>query len=135
MDRIIFEFTEDERIDPTHTLKILSEYRDIGFKTAIDDFGAGYAGLTLLSKFQPDIVKIDMALVRDIDTDRTKQAIVRHTLALMRDLGIEVIAEGVETADELAVLRDMGVELIQGYFFAAPKFEAFATPQTGRAAA
>lgn len=127
-DRIIFEFTEDQRIDTAHLLNILSNYRELGFKTAIDDFGAGYAGLTLLSKFRPDIAKIDMELVRGIDTDGTKQAIVRHLVALLRELEVEVICEGVETAEELEVLRETGVDLIQGYLLAAPKFEAFAQP-------
>ncbi|WP_349236248.1 EAL domain-containing protein [Devosia sp. Root105] len=63
-DRIIFEFTESERVDPDHLLGILKSYRDMGFQTAIDDFGAGHAGLNLLAKFQPDIVKLDMDLVR-----------------------------------------------------------------------
>jgi EAL domain-containing protein (putative c-di-GMP-specific phosphodiesterase class I) len=72
LDRIIFEFTEDEHLDATHVLNILNTYRKIGFKTAIDDFGAGHAGIGLLTKFQPDIVKLDMDLVRGIDTDRVK---------------------------------------------------------------
>lgn len=129
LDRIIFEFTEDQRIDTAHVLHILNSYREIGFKTAIDDFGAGYAGLTLLSKFRPDIVKIDMELIRGIDTNRTKQMILRHLVDLLRDLEIEIICEGIETPEELEVVRDMGVDLIQGYLLAAPRFEEFVRPE------
>ena len=123
VNRIIFEFTEDETLDANHILNILRSYRAMGFKTAIDDFGAGYAGLGLLSKFQPDIVKLDMALIRDIDTDRVKRTIVRNTLNMLRDLGIEPICEGVETLGEHDVLRDLGVSLMQGYLLARPAVE------------
>ena len=128
LDHIIFEFTEAERLDTDHLLNILRTYKAIGFKTAIDDFGAGHAGLQLLSKFQPDIVKIDMDLVRGIDADRVKCSILRHTLRLLEELGITPLCEGVETADELAALRDLGVRLIQGYLIAKPAFESLGTP-------
>ena len=120
VDRIIFEFTEDETLDTNHILNILRSYRAMGFKTAIDDFGAGYAGLGLLSKFQPDIVKLDMALIRDIDTDRIKRTIVKNTLAMLHDLGVQPVCEGVETVDEHNALRDLGVTLMQGYLLAKP---------------
>lgn len=124
VDRIIFEFTEEEALDTAHILNILRSYRAMGFKTAIDDFGAGFAGLGLLSRFQPDIVKLDMALIRDIDTDKVKRAIVRNTLNMLRDLGIDPICEGIETLEELDALRDLGVELMQGYLLARPALEA-----------
>lgn len=123
LDRIIFEFTEVEKLDTAHVLNILRSYREIGFKTAIDDFGAGYSGLNLLTSFQPDLVKLDMDLIRGIDTDRVKQVVVRHTLAMLNDLGVTVVCEGVETASELDVLTDLGVNLIQGYYIARPTFE------------
>jgi len=123
LDRIIFEFTEDEKLDTDHLLNILRTYRAMGFKTAIDDFGAGYAGLGLLSKFQPDIVKLDMELIRGIDRDPAKQKIVKSLLGLMSDLGIQTICEGVETQDELATLADLGATLIQGYILGRPAFE------------
>ena len=91
LDRIIFEFTEDERLDTQHLLNILRSYRAMGFKTAIDDFGSGYAGLGLLTAFQPDIVKLDMDLIRGLDGDPVKRTIVRHTLGMLRDLGIEPV--------------------------------------------
>jgi EAL domain-containing protein (putative c-di-GMP-specific phosphodiesterase class I) len=127
LDRIIFEFTENEEMDATHLLNIVRTYKDIGFATAIDDFGAGHSGLNLLAKFQPDIVKLDMALVRNIDTDRAKRIVVRHTLAMLRDLGITTLCEGVETMAEFAVLRDLGADLVQGYVLARPAFERFET--------
>lgn len=120
LDRIIFEFTEDEKLDANHLLNILRTYRAMGFKTAIDDFGAGYAGLGLLSLFQPDIVKLDMDLVRGIDRDAVKQVVVRNTLQMLRDLGIRPVCEGVETRGEYEALADLGVELMQGYLFAKP---------------
>ncbi|MDH4414278.1 MAG: EAL domain-containing protein [Rhizobium sp.] len=123
LDRIIFEFTEVEKLDTAHLLNILRSYREIGFKTAIDDFGAGYSGLNLLARFQPDIVKLDMDLIRGIDTDSVKQVVVRHTLAMLQDLGVTVVCEGVETAAEMDVLTDFGVSLIQGYYIARPTFE------------
>jgi len=124
LNRIIFEFTEDEAVDANHLLNILRTYRSMGFKTAIDDFGAGFAGLGLLSKFQPDIVKLDMALIRDIDRDRVKRTIVGHTLNMLRDLGVEPVCEGIETVAEHDVLRDLGVDLMQGYLLAKPRTAA-----------
>jgi EAL domain-containing protein (putative c-di-GMP-specific phosphodiesterase class I) len=128
LDRIIFEFIETERLDTDHVLNILRVYRSMGFKTAIDDFGSGYAGMGLLTKFQPDIVKLDMELVHDIDQSPVKRAIVRHTLNMMRDLNITPLCEGVETVAEFEVLRDLGVELMQGYLFAKPALAAIANP-------
>lgn len=133
-ERIIFEFTENEQINPDHLINILKTYRNLGFKTAIDDFGAGHAGLTLLAKFQPDIVKLDMELVRGIDQDRAKQIVLRHTLAMLRDFGIVPLCEGVETKEELDVLKDMGVSYIQGYLLARPAFERFELPDLARVA-
>ena len=124
VDRIIFEFTEEEALDTNHILNILRSYRAMGFKTAIDDFGAGFAGLGLLSKFQPDIVKLDMALIRDIDTDKVKRTIVRNTLTMLRDLDISPVCEGVETVGEYEALSDLGVSLMQGYLLAKPAAEA-----------
>lgn len=125
LERIIFEFTEQEQVsDIGHLLDILRVYRKMGFLTAIDDFGAGYAHLGLLAEFQPDLIKLDMQLIRGIDTDTVRQTLVEGTLAICRKLAIQVIAEGVETAGEYTALRAMGVGLFQGYLFARPAFEA-----------
>lgn len=124
LDRIIFEFTENERIiDPAHLIRIMREYRHQGFLTAIDDFGAGYSGLNLLAEIQPDLVKLDMALIRGIDQDPRRRSIVSGMLAIARDLGIELICEGIETAGERDALSDLGVELMQGFLFARPVFQ------------
>lgn len=128
LHQIIFEFTEAEKLDTQHLLNILTAYRAMGFKTAIDDFGAGYAGLGLLSKFQPDLVKIDMALVCNIDVDPVKRTIVKATLRMLADLGIAALCEGVETQAEYEVLEDLGVELMQGYLFGKPSLGAVQPP-------
>jgi EAL domain-containing protein (putative c-di-GMP-specific phosphodiesterase class I) len=123
--RIVFETTEDERIgDPEHLKTIVEAYKHQGFLTAIDDFGAGYAGLNLLAEFQPDIVKLDMALIRGIDASKARRAIVGGIIGICRMLSIRVIAEGVETQAEAQTLRDLGITLMQGYLFAKPAFEA-----------
>lgn len=124
-ERLLFELTETELLhDIGHLCAINTEYRKRGFRTAIDDFGAGYSGLGLLSQFQPDVIKVDMALVRNIDQDPVRQAIVRGLLVTTAALGIEVVAEGIERAGEYAWLRDAGVRLFQGYLFARPQVEA-----------
>jgi len=127
IEQIIFEFTENEYItDLGHVRDIVRHYKERGFLTALDDFGAGYAGLNLLAEIQTDLIKLDMALVRGIETDRRRQAIVRGTMAMCNELSTRVIAEGVETKEELAALQDLGVELFQGYLFARPAFRSLA---------
>jgi EAL domain-containing protein (putative c-di-GMP-specific phosphodiesterase class I) len=119
-ERIIFETVEGERVSDAKWLaEVLREYKRIGFLTAIDDFGAGFAGLNLLADFQPD-----MELVRHIDQSTPRQAIVRGVQRICSELGIRVIAEGVETVEEAACLRDTGIRLMQGYLFSRPLFEA-----------
>ncbi len=123
-DRIMFEFTEGERVvDVAHLRRIIEEYRRQGFITAIDDFGAGYAGLGLLATFQPDLIKIDMDLLRGIDGDRARAVIVEGVVRMARALNVEVLAEGVETAGEFETLRGLGIALFQGYHFAKPMLE------------
>lgn len=121
---IMFEFTEGEHIvDSGHVKRIIEYYQSLGFKTAIDDFGAGYSGLSLLADFQTNIVKLDMALIRNIDSDVARQAIVRHCLAMFAELHITPLAEGIETLAEYQWLKEAGVALMQGYLFAKPGFE------------
>ncbi|WP_434610512.1 EAL domain-containing protein [Pseudomonas sp. R1-7] len=121
-DRLMFEVTEGERVDdPDHLKSIFLEYERQGFTTAIDDFGSGYSGLNLLALFQPQVIKIDMALTRDIDRDRVKRAIVEGIILVANRLGITIIAEGVETREESATLLAMGIELMQGFLFARPE--------------
>lgn len=127
VQQIIFEVTEGERVQDANWLTaILHEYKRCGFLTAIDDFGAGFAGLGLLADFQPDLIKLDMGLIRDIEQRPARQAIVRHLVRLCADLGIQVIAEGVETRLERDFLAEAGIRLMQGYLFARPQFRGVA---------
>ncbi|WAP51792.1 EAL domain-containing protein [Arthrobacter sp. ATA002] len=124
MSSIMFEFTENEEVaDTAHLTNIITEYRRHGFTTAVDDFGAGHAGLGLLVDFQPDLIKIDMLLIRGIDTSPARQAVVAGIVGIARDLDITLLAEGIETEAEFRVLRAAGIRLFQGYWFAKPAFE------------
>ena len=125
IERLIFEATEGEVVSDGERLShILRAFQRAGFLTAIDDFGSGYAGLTLLADFQPDFIKLDMELVRSVDASRARQAITRGILRMCADLGIRVIAEGIETAGERDFFLSEGVELMQGYLFSRPAFQA-----------
>lgn len=124
VDRIMFEFTENQRMDIAHVKSIIEDYKARKLITAIDDFGAGYAGLGLLADFRTDVIKIDMGLIRNIDADQGRQAIVGGIVSTARMLNIDVIAEGIETQGEAAALADLGVSLMQGYLFARPAIEA-----------
>lgn len=119
--RLVFELTENECVPSGAELdEIIGAYRDMGFSVALDDFGAGYAGLNMLADLRPGILKLDMHLIRDIDTSPRKQAILRAMVPLARELGATLIAEGIETMAELAIVRDLGIYLAQGYLFARP---------------
>lgn len=124
IQRIVLEVTEGEVID-SHTAfaALINRYRGRGLKVAIDDFGAGYAGLNLLAELQPDQVKVGMKLVRGIDHHGPRQAIVGAIIQACSDLGIDVIALGVETPEEFAWFSEQRVSLFQGHLFARPGFE------------
>ncbi len=123
-DKLIFELTENEVVtNPNHLSAIAHEYRRHGFKIAIDDFGAGHSGLNLLIDLPVDIIKLDMALTRDLQQRPRALKVVKTIAALAKDLGSEVIAEGVETIEELDAIRSCGVSVMQGYLFAKPLFE------------
>lgn len=126
---LTFELVEGEKIQDVAKVKnIFAHYRSLGFLTALDDFGEGYSGFNLLVDIQPDIVKLDMRLVQGIDGDAMRRAIVRGIAAICEEVGILVIAEGVETAAESALLLDHGIIHQQGYLFARPAFQSLATP-------
>ena len=124
LTRIIFEITELEEVrDHDHLRAIMKEYQSHGLRVAIDDFGAGHSGLALLSTFQPNLIKIDRRLVDSIDTRPASRAIVKSIMSVCRDLGIDVIAEGIEREQEMQVLCDLDVRWMQGFWFAKPGFE------------
>jgi EAL domain-containing protein (putative c-di-GMP-specific phosphodiesterase class I) len=124
-ERIMFEFTENEQVaDPNHVKRIIAEYKRLGFITGIDDFGAGHAGLNLLANFQPDLIKLDMDLIRGIEGSRARQAIVAGVVGIARALDITVLAEGIETEAELVTLQAAGINLFQGYLFAKPALQS-----------
>lgn len=125
IENIMFEFTEVEKIEDTDFVKEVVEfYNNMGFKTAIDDFGSGYSGLGLLADFQTNIIKFDMELIRNIDQDKSRQAIIRNCINMFYELDVTPLAEGVETIEEMAWLKESGISLMQGYLFAKPEFES-----------
>lgn len=124
-NRLIFEVTEAEPIrNGAHLKAIFNEYRRQGLLTAIDDFGAGYAGLNMLTQFQPHVIKLDMELVRNIDSDPVRQAIASGVALVCERLGIAIIAEGIESEAESAYLSGIDIHYQQGYLFARPGWEA-----------
>jgi len=119
--RIVLEMTERmslERIPDARSR--VAALKEMGFRIALDDMGAGYAGLTSFAMLEPEYVKIDLGLVRNVDSEPMKQTLIRTIVRLAADLEIDVIAEGVETAAEAATLDAIGCTLLQGYFFARP---------------
>lgn len=118
---IRFELTESMAMDnPERTIPLLFELKDIGVGLALDNFGTGYSSLTYLKRMPLDSLKIDRSFVQDISDDPNGQAIIRGTAALAHSLGLQVIAEGVETAEQLAFLRENGYDGVQGYYLARP---------------
>ncbi len=119
--RVVFEVTERAQLASDHeTLQTLGALRSRGYRVALDDLGEGYAGLNWISRLGPDVVKLDMTLVRGIDGSSIKRDIVAAVVSLCRRSRILVVAEGVETSAEAATLRTLGCDLLQGYFFARP---------------
>jgi EAL domain-containing protein (putative c-di-GMP-specific phosphodiesterase class I) len=126
LERIVVEVNENDVIGgAARFLSLIDESLHMGLKLAIDDFGAQHAALNLLPELLPDQVKLDMRLVRDIDTRAANQAVVRAILHASRDLGIDVVAEGVESVAEYEWFAQEGVRLFQGFLFARPAFERF----------
>lgn len=120
-ERIVFEVTEGSHVRSLEHLRgILEVYRQARFRVALDDVGAGFSGLNTLRVLRPDLIKLDMELIRDVDTDRYRQSIVRHLIALGHELGIEVLAEGIETEGERRWLVAAGVDYLQGYLLGRP---------------
>jgi EAL domain-containing protein (putative c-di-GMP-specific phosphodiesterase class I) len=126
--RVVFEVTESERVaDAAHLTHVLRGYRDAGFQIALDDLGAGYSGLNMLTQIRPDYVKLDMNLIRNIDQDVYKQHVTRSILEMAQHLCISTVVEGVESAQEWQWAADHGACLIQGFHYAKPAY----VPPTG----
>ncbi len=118
---VVLEITERASLEVVGQLQDrLKQLRGLGYRIAIDDLGAGYAGLNYFAQLTPDVVKIDMSLTRGIDTDSVRQRIVSSMCQLGRDLDMITVAEGIETAAEFETVSRLGAELIQGYFIAKP---------------
>ena len=125
VENIIFEVLETDNLtDQRNLVKYLQLIQDLGFKTAIDDFGAWYSGLKLLVKYQPNYIKLDRQLIGDIHHNSVKQSVFSGIAEICKRLSIEIVAEGVEKAGEYYWLREAGVSIFQGYYFARPAFEA-----------
>jgi EAL domain-containing protein (putative c-di-GMP-specific phosphodiesterase class I) len=131
VENIIFEISEAEKLENyPRVIEIFKSYKDFGFQTAIDDFGTGYSGLRMLAEYQPNYIKLDRNLIADIHEDNVKQTIVRGIGHICKQLSIEMMAEGVEIAEEYQWLRDVGINLFQGFYFARPSFEALIDVQS-----
>src|SRR5690606_21718759 len=100
--------------------KLVPALRDRGYRLAVDDLGAGYAGLTSFAQLEPAVAKLDMSLVRGVDQHPVKQRIVAGMVQLCRDMGTEVVVEGVETEAERDTLLACGCDWMQGYLFGRP---------------
>lgn len=119
--RIVLELTERSTLEGVRDLaERIGRLRALGYRIAVDDLGAGYAGLSYFASIRPDLVKIDMSLVRDIDGNPLKQRVVHSLTSLGRSLGMEIVAEGIETCGERDVLIDLQCTHLQGYLFAKP---------------
>ena len=120
-DQLELEIKENSILhDEEHTRRTFDEIRDLGVSIALDRFGTGYSSLTHLRRFPIDRLKIDRSIVRQMETDPSKAAIVGGIIGLARQLSIGVVAEGVENEDELRLLRAKGCEDMQGYLFSKP---------------
>jgi EAL domain-containing protein (putative c-di-GMP-specific phosphodiesterase class I) len=123
-DRVIFEVVESDKVtDSGYLLKILRQYRSAGFRVALDDLGSGFSSLNLLHELRPDFVKLDIALVRDVDRDPFKATLASKIIEAARELHMIVIAEGIETAAEFNWMRENGADLLQGFHIARPQTE------------
>lgn len=120
-DQVVIELTEHYPIEDFEPVRrSIAHYRSMGFAVAIDDLGAGYAGLRLWSELRPDFVKFDRHFIQNIDSDPTKGQFIRSMQEIAKELGCQAIAEGIETEAEFRAVSRLGVALGQGYFFARP---------------
>jgi EAL domain-containing protein (putative c-di-GMP-specific phosphodiesterase class I) len=118
---VVLEITERASLDSVKDVRArVAALREMGFRIAVDDLGAGYAGLTSFALLEPEIVKLDMTLVRDVHLNSTKQKLVRSMTQLAHDMGMLVVGEGVETVEERDAIIHLGCDLLQGFLFAKP---------------
>ncbi len=120
-EHVVLEITERASLREVGDVRgKVARLREMGFRIAVDDLGAGYAGLSSFAQLEPDVVKLDLTLVRDVHRSATKQKLVRSMVSLCQEMGMEVVAEGIECAEELHCLVDLGCDLLQGFYFARP---------------
>ncbi len=123
-DSFVFEVVEsEESLDSERLLSILGCMREAGFKVALDDLGAGYSSLNLLTRLKPDFIKLDVGLMRHVDRDPYKGTVAAKLLELARHLGVRTVVEGIETAGEWRWAKSHGADFVQGFFIAAPDLE------------
>lgn len=121
-DQIVFEVVESEQIaSPEKLIEILEEYRRNGFLVALDDIGSGYSSLNLLHRINPDFVKLDMELIRNVHVEPLKALIATKIIEIAREYGFRVVAEGVETFEEMQWVVDQQVDFVQGFYIARPE--------------
>jgi len=120
-ERVVLEITERASLDTMPDVRVrIAKLRDLGFRIALDDLGAGYSGLASFVCLEPEFVKLDMSLVRDVHTSSSKRKIIGSMVGLCKEMGKRIVAEGVEQSEERDVLVELGCDLLQGYFFAKP---------------
>jgi len=120
-ERVVFEITERVRLrEVKEPREAIDALRDLGFKMAVDDLGEGYSSVKSLTLLEPEYVKLDMSLIRDIHLDRRRRTMVEGLIGVCHSMGATVVAEGVETDDERQTLHKLGADILQGYFFARP---------------
>jgi EAL domain-containing protein (putative c-di-GMP-specific phosphodiesterase class I) len=119
--RVVFELLEDENVKDINIVKeFISMVKKYGVKIAIDDFGAGYSNYERLLEYQPDILKIDGCLIRDIDTNNYSLSVVKSIVTFAKEQNLQTIAEFIENETIFNVIKDLGVDFSQGYYFGKP---------------
>jgi EAL domain-containing protein (putative c-di-GMP-specific phosphodiesterase class I) len=120
-NRIVFEITERNALEGiANVQQTIKQLRGEGYRIAVDDLGSGYSGLTSFATLEPDFVKLDMSLTRDANQSLTKQKLIQSICRLCHDLGVMVVAEGIESEPERQICGELGCDLLQGYLIAKP---------------
>ena len=132
-DRVVLEITERQHLEEILDLdERIRTLRDLGFRIAVDDLGAGYSSLSSFAELAPDLVKLDMSLVREVHLHPAKHRLVASLIEICGELGVDLVAEGIETEAERDHLAGLGCDLMQGFFFgrpsAQPEIPALAVP-------